>query len=128
MKENKLAITIDKPVAEVFAFGINPINTPAWIDSIVQEEIDGLPIRVGTIYRNKNPEGIWNEYKVSQFEKNTLFELTSLNSSYKVKYTFKAISDTETELEYLEWMEEAELESPFTLESLSKLKEIIELV
>ena len=127
MKENKLTIIINKPVAEVFTFGINPINTPDWVESIIQEEVDGFPIKVGSIYKNTSPEGVWSEYTVSKFDENKLFELTDKSSSYKVKYTFTQISENQTELEYLEWMEDGELSSPFPMKSLRKLKELIEI-
>ena len=62
MRENKIAIKIKRPVSEVFDFTTNPRNTPKWIESIAEEKANELPIRVGTIYRNKNKDGIWTEY------------------------------------------------------------------
>ena len=126
MKENKLTILIRKPVSEVFIFSTDPENTPKWIDSISAEEIDGFPIKIGSIYKNANLAGEWSEYIVSDFKENSVFELSDKNSSYKVRYTYRPISDQEMELEYFEWMEEGELGSPFTMEPLEKMKTAIE--
>ena len=125
MKENELTIRINKPVSEVFEGTIDPANTPKWISSIVEEKVD-FPINLGSIYQNTNDGKSWNTYAVSQFEQNKIFELTDNNSLYRVKYTYTPISDTETELEYFEWMEEGKLEYPLAIESLEKLKDVIE--
>ena len=70
MKEKILTITINKPAAEVFSFCLNPKNTPFWVDSIVKEETNEQPTKLGTIYRNVNQAGKWSEYKVIGFEQN----------------------------------------------------------
>lgn len=126
MKENKLTILISKPIAEVFAFSTDPENTPKWIDTISTEEIDGFPIKIGSIYKNANLAGEWSEYIVSDFKENIIFELSDKNSSYKVRYTYTPISDQEMKLEYFEWMEEGELGSPLPMKPLEKLKTAIE--
>ena len=126
MKENKLTIIINKSASEVFNFGLNPINTPSWVDSIIHEEVDGFPIKEGTIYRHTNPDGEWSEYVVSRFKENEMFELTKKNSAYRVMYTFKPISETQTELNYFERMEEGKLTELFQIKSLEKLKKIVE--
>ena len=125
MKENKLSIRINKPVSEVFDGTIDPVSTPKWISSIVEEKVD-FPIKLGSTYQNTNDGKSWNMYTVSQFEQNKVFELTDNNSLYRVKYSYTPISDTETELEYFEWMQEGELEYPLAIESLEKLKHVIE--
>lgn len=43
MKMNTLSIVINKPVADVFAFTVDPANTPRWIDGIVEEVTDNPP-------------------------------------------------------------------------------------
>ena len=126
MKDLKLAIKIDKPVSRVFEFTTNPKNTPLWVDSIVKEETNEWPIKVGTIYRNQNKQGRWNEYEVIKFEKDKMFIFSQKNSSYHVKYTFAPINNNSCELEYYEWVDNGELEDPFTIDILEKLKIILE--
>lgn len=126
MRENKLIIQIKKSVREVFAFLLNPANSPLWIDSFVREETNEWPVKVGTIYRNQNREGKWAEYTVTAFRENKLFEMTSADKNYHVRYTLRALNNNTTELEYYEWMEERELEEPFIGEILNKLKTVLE--
>ena len=121
-----MTIRISKPVSEVFSFVLNPKNTPLWLDSIVVEKTNEWPVRIGTIYRNKNKKGKWSEYRITGFKKDNFFEFSSTDSSYHVKYTFRPINQTSHELEYYEWMDEGELKEPFTLEILKKLKSAIE--
>jgi hypothetical protein len=126
MKENRLKIIINKPSNELFAFYINPENTPLWLDFIVKEETNEFPVKMGTVYRNLNTKGKWFEYKVTIFEKNKVFELSSMDRNYHVRYTHFLIDYNTTELEYFEWVDKGELEEPFTMEILQKLKEVME--
>lgn len=126
MKENKLHIIIDRPIQEVFEFTINPDNTPSWIDFMAKEEVDGRPIQLGTKYSNTNKNGNVNSYIVFQFEENKIFELQNLNTDYKVRYTYTAMGDNQTELEYFEWVSEGELSDQFPQSALDKLKKILE--
>lgn len=68
MKDNKLTIMINKPVAEVYAFTLDPKNTPSWIDGSAHEEINEWPPKEGTIYRNTGKNGT-----VLEFIMKTLF-------------------------------------------------------
>lgn len=126
MKENKIAIEINSSVSKVFEFTINPANTHLWIENIVREEANGSPINVGTEYRNLNKKNKWTEYEVVQFYPNKIFEMKQKNDSYHVRYTYESISDNKTKLTYFEWVDEGELEEPFSLVVLEKLKKIIE--
>lgn len=126
MKNVRLTIKISRPVKEVFAFTTNPANTPLWIDSIVKEEAEEYPPKIGTIYRNWDEDQQMNEYKVTQYEPPKVFQLDATHQDYKVRYTYTSLSDNETELEYYEWSESGQLHAPFMQEILEKLKEVME--
>jgi len=126
MKSEKLTIRINKPIEEVFAFPLNPKNTPLWIDSIVKEVTNEWPIKVGSIYRNKNKKGEWFELRLVALKENKMFEMVSKDNNYHVKYTFKAVDEKTTKLEYYEWVKKGDLDEPFTMEILEKLKSVVE--
>lgn len=50
----------------------------------------------------------------------------NLQSNYYVEYTYRELSYDKTELEYFEYVEKWNLENPFTLDILKKLKEVME--
>jgi len=126
MKDSKLIVRINKPVHEVFAFTLNPTNTPFWTDSIVKEEVSEKPTKIGTIYRSQNQYGKWSEYTVTAYEKDKLFILVSDDGNYNVRYTFTPINNNATTIEYYEWVSRGDLEEPFSAETLKKLKLILE--
>ena len=127
MKSKRLVIQINKPVAEVFSFVINPKNTPKWIDSITQEEINESPPKLGTIYKNQNRDGGWAEYEMTAFEKNKMFVMSNKASAYHVKYALTPVNGNSTELEYYEWVDSGgEIKEPFTSKILEKLKNVME--
>lgn len=126
MKDKKLSIIINKPVDEVFEFTTNPANTAKWIDGIAIEETNEMPPKLGTIYRNKGESGNWNEYEMTEFEKDKTFTLTRLNGDYHVRYTFKPTENGGCEFEYYEWVDNGELDDTFSQEVLEKLKSIVE--
>ncbi len=126
MKDKRLTIVINKPVSEVFGFTTNPENTSKWINGIVLEETNETPPKLGTIYRNKGLNGNWNEYKMTAFVKDKMFELSRINGNYHVRYTFTPIDETQCEFEYYEWVDDGELDDTFSQEVLEKLKSIME--
>lgn len=126
MKNKKIIIQINKPPRDIFAFTLNPANTPFWIDSIVKEEVNETPTRLGSVYRNMNKESDWSEYEITAFDEGKMFEMTSWDGNYHVKYTFRLINENLTELEYYEWVDNGELDEPFTIETLEKLKKVLE--
>lgn len=126
MKDKKLFITINKPVSEVFSFTLNPDKTPLWVGSIIKEQTNESPTRLGTIYRNVGTTGVWSEYVVTAFEKDSMFTFSKKNDVYHVRYTFAPRENNSTLLEYYEWVDEGNLDEPFTIEILEKLRKIIE--
>jgi len=125
MKEKKLVIQIRRSPKDIIAFCLNPQNTPTWVSSFVEEQTNEWPPRVGTIYRSKNTNGVWSEYKLVALQ-DAMFEFASMISTYHVRYTLRPLDPNTTELEYFEWVEEGELEQPFTLDILQKLKKVLE--
>ncbi len=101
-------------------------NTPLWIDSINIEKTNEWPIKIGTIYKNQNKKDQWSQYFVTQLKPNELFELVSENGNYHVRYSYKDLNSTSSGVEYLEWVDQGELENPFNQTILIKLKTIIE--
>jgi hypothetical protein len=126
MKYKKITLQINKPVAEIFAFLLNPKNTPLWIDTILYEETNEWPVKLGTIFKNKNNQNIWSSYEVTKFVENTLFEFSMQNSPYHVRYVFSPTKDNYTNLEYFEWVDYGEIPEPFSKKLLKKLKKLLE--
>lgn len=126
MKNKRLNIIIDKSASEAFEFTLDPENTPKWIDGILVEEINETPPRLGTIYKNKGQNGNWNEYELTAFEQDKMFELTRINGDYHVRYTFTPIDESSCEFEYYEWVDEGELDDTVSQEVLEKLKRVVE--
>lgn len=126
MRKNILYVEINIPAGKVFDFTLNPENTPLWVDSILHEEIDTPIPQLGTHYRNQSMGGQWNEYEVTEFTPEKTFTFTQLDSSYRVRYDFDSLLGGVTKLTYTEWMEEGDLELPFDLLPLEKLKNLIE--
>ena len=126
MKDKKLTIVINKSISEVFDFTVNPENTAKWIDGIIKEETNEIPPKLGTIYRNKGKNGNWNEYEMTAFEQDKMFELSRINGNYHVRYTFTPTDEGNCEFEYYEWVDEGELDDTFSQDVLEKLKRIME--
>lgn len=125
MHEIKYTIQIKRPIADVFAFTINPKNTPKWVNSIVLEETNEWPVRVGTIYRSKSKTEVWSELTLTAFEENKMFTLTKKDSDYNVTYTLTPINSNLTELEYI-WVDNGELTESFIKTLVDNLKRVME--
>jgi hypothetical protein len=127
MDENEISIEINCPVSEVFDFTVNPKNTPLWIDSIVEEQASEFPAQVGTEYKNVSRNGDWTQYKVTQLKQNKVFELKQKSGLYHVLYKYEALSESRTRFTYIEWVDSGDIEHPFTIAVLKKLKNVVEL-
>lgn len=125
MKDNKLTIQINKPVTEVYAFTLDPKNTPRWIDDSSREETNEWPPKVGTIYKNTGKNGAVLTFIMTEIVPNDHFALVGDDRNYHCKYTFRDLGNN-TELEYHEWMDSGELEVPMTQDVLEKLKTVLE--
>ena len=130
MKENRIKVVIKKPVKTVFDFTIDPKNTPRWIEVIQEEKTSDWPVQIGTVYKSyykpKDKPGIWNEYLVTDFVTEKVFELAAKDGNYHVRYAYTPLSINETEVEYFEWVDTGELENPFSKETLSNLQAVLE--
>lgn len=126
MREKKLTVKINRPVSEVFKFTTNPANTHTWVPSIKEEKTNEWPVKLGTIYTNTSDGEKWNEYEVTEFEKDKTFTFSQRNFPYHVRYTFTPTEDGGCDLEYFEWVDEGELDEPFTQDILDGLRKILE--
>lgn len=126
MRDIKLTIQINKPLSEVFAFTINPKNTPSYVESIIVEETSEWPVKKGSTYRNKRENSEWSEYEVTEFKENEIFELRKKNDDTIVRYIFKPINNKITELEYYVQMKAGELDEASIRNIVEKLKIVLE--
>ena len=130
MKELEECIAIGDLAESAFNFCINPANTLKWVDGVVEEEANESPTRVGTIYRNKDTEGEWREFEITEFEAGKTFTMRKLDDDHFVKYTFTPLDENSCELEYYVWTTGEELRGAFNEENvrniLAKLKSVLE--
>ncbi len=126
MRSNRLTIKINKPVSEVFKFTITPPNSTLWINSIVHEETNEWPVKVGTVYKLQNNKGEYSEVTVTAIKENEFIEWMTKDQKYHCRYIFRPIGKDVSELEYREWVDKGNLAAPFTLATLEKLKKVLE--
>lgn len=126
MKVNKLEIQINKPVSIVYQFCITPPNSIKWIPGVVKEETSELPIKVGTIYFLTDENGEISKVTVVSLKENEYIEWISEDNNYHCSYSLKPINENRTEMIYREYVDNGEIEGPFTQEVLIKLKSVVE--
>ena len=81
MRDLKLNITINKPVADVFAYATNSNNISKWYPSIKEEIPSEIPVKLGTKLKNRGEDiNNWNYYEFSEFEENKIFTLSQIDS------------------------------------------------
>lgn len=126
MKTNRLVIQIYKPLHEVFLFCITPPNSTRWISGVTHEETSEWPAKVGTVYKLKNEKGNVSNVVVTNIKNNEAVEWVSEDKNYHCRYTFKSLGQNSTELQYNEWVDQGEIDDPFNMEILEKLKKVLE--
>ena len=127
MKENNLTIQINKPLHDVFLFCITPPNSTKWIPGVIHEETNEWPVKVGTVYLLSNNKNETSRVIVSQIINEEMVEWVSEDKNYHCKYTFKSFEQNITELQYNECVDKGDINRPFSIEILDKLKEVLEI-
>lgn len=130
MKRKVLVVEIAALPERVFAFVVNPQNTPKWIPSIIEESVSDLSVKVGSVFSQKflgeNNLPTKNALVVTGFQLNKQLDFHEVNGSYACYYRLDAIPSG-TRFTYIE---EAglgkNLEKPMKLSSLKKLKLLVE--
>jgi Polyketide cyclase / dehydrase and lipid transport len=126
MRQLILSILIDCRIDQVFDYLIDPSHSPEWILDFKEESASPWPPRVGTVYEHVARDGRRSEYRVESFKPPRHFGLAAELSSYHVEYMLSAPTATTTKLVYHEWVADGELEEPFTIEPLERLRKILE--
>jgi len=126
MEKNILSVVINRPVQEVFGFALNPINSPKWIDGMLEETATPWPAEKGTFYHEKWVDGSESGYELIELTSPTTFTMKKSGDTYHVRYEFEVVEDSVTQMTYSEWVESGVLEDPFTQSALDKLKVVIE--
>lgn len=125
MTKNRLVIHIKKKPVEVFDYILNAENIIKWLPSIKYETSSDIPYKLGTVVKDYDHNNNLTQFTISEFKRGEIFTFDQTQSKYHVTYKFNSI-DEGTELEYFEWVDEGELEDPFTLEPLELLRELLE--
>lgn len=123
MSSNTLTIQINAPTQKVFSYSTDPRNTHLWCQGILEERRVG-PLVVGALYTSTGDGKSWSSYEVVELEENKRFKIKSLESDYEVEYSYSESNINGTTLIYSE--HSSALSSPLTLDSLLKLKRLIE--
>jgi hypothetical protein len=126
MQTNKLIISINKPIHEVFLFTITPPNSKYWIPGISNETTNELSIRTGTVYTLMRTTGESFKVTLTDFKQDKMITFISTDKNYHCRYTYNSLDEKSCKLEYYEWVDKGELDEPFTLAVLEKLKSVLE--
>lgn len=124
MNENKLVITINKPLTEVFAFCITPPKAKLWVPGVINEATNEWPVKVGTVYTEYKDDNTSFNIIVTDYKENDYIEWKTEDGKYHVRYTFTPLDQNTTQLTYVET---GDVDEPFTQEVLEKLKQVIEI-
>ncbi|OGM31971.1 hypothetical protein A2803_02685 [Candidatus Woesebacteria bacterium RIFCSPHIGHO2_01_FULL_44_21] len=127
MKSNRLTAQIIKPIAEVFAFTIEPKNASRWMPDVVAGDRSDWQLKAGSTYRLQYKNGEWKDFDVVDSDLNKIFELQSRDGNYHIRYSFKPINSFKTDMEFFEWVDDGDIEVPLTNQILTKLRMAIEL-
>lgn len=128
MKTQVLRICVNCSVEKLFAFTTSPQNTPLWIDSILEEWIEGGALEKGAIFRQrKRLQGeAGPSFVVTAIEENRLFALRSLESTYECRYDY-SVSEGGAELCYSELNHDgSDLDDPMDQATLDRLRSVLE--
>ncbi|MBI4043938.1 MAG: SRPBCC family protein [Candidatus Diapherotrites archaeon] len=129
MKKNVLSIEIKAPVEAVFEFTRNPNNSPKWVPNILEEKIDTPSTEIGTIYRQKIKEGGKvrdSAIVVTGYVENERLDFHAVNGAYSCSYMYQK-TPSGTRLTYSEENGvDGEIDGPFSMAILEKLKQLIE--
>ena len=123
MNDNTLAVIINKPLNEVFAFCITPPKAKLWVPGIINETTNEWPAKVGTIYTEHKSDKTSFNIIVTGFKENEYVVWETENGDYQVSYTFTSIDRNTTRLQYVE---RGNVSKPFSSDVLEKLKQVIE--
>jgi uncharacterized protein YndB with AHSA1/START domain len=126
MNKNIMTIIIDRPIDQVFAYSIDPANTPRWFGNILEETASEYPPKIGTVYKSRRvaTPDVWGQVVVANIHPNQMFQLKG--TGFNVRYTYRRIDESSTELTYTEWADEDELRYFTPIDNLKKLKAAIE--
>lgn len=123
MNENTLVITINKPLAEVFAFCVTPPKAKLWVPGFIDEKTNEWPVKVGTVYTEYKNDNTSFNIIVSDYKENAYIEWKTEDGSYHVRYTFTSIDPNTTQLTY---RETGDVDEPFSQDVLENLKHVVE--
>ncbi len=126
MKKNVLSIDINAPIEIVFEFTRDSKNTSKWVPNLLEETINTPTTDIGSIYRQKWNDGRETAMVITGIITNKQLDFHQINGAYTCMYTYEK-TENGTKLTYSEENGVyGEIDRPFTIEILQKLKRLIE--